>query len=137
MLNEKDIYSHLANGGAVKDLYVALENEIHAAQDRIIKEKDAELKQKELAKRINEARKFAVATLKDYFALVNPKVDDKMIDIALDALKDINIEIKVVDGNDGLAESAKAKGTIDGPILFDKEWADIWNTVFPFHFKSK
>lgn len=91
MLNEKNIYNHLKNGGSIEDLEKALVNEINAAQDRIIKEKDAELKEKELAAKINKARTAAIKALKSYFALVNPTVDDKMINIALDTLESTKI----------------------------------------------
>ena len=109
MLNEKDIYTHLRNGGDPKELYKALENEIHSAQDRIIKEKDAELKQKELANRISEARKFAVAALKDYFALVNPSVTKDIINSVLDSLETVEIKVNGVRG----------KGNMPGAMLFD------------------
>ena len=102
MLNEKDIYSHLANGGDPRELYKALENEIHNAQDRIIKEKDAELKQKELANRINDARKFAVAALKDYFALVNPSVTEDVINSVLDTLETVEIKVNGVRGKNNM-----------------------------------
>lgn len=84
MLNEKDIYSHIANGGDPKELYKALENEIHNAQDRIIKEKDAELKKQEQAKKISKARDAAFKAIKTYVALVNPELDDAFINSALD-----------------------------------------------------
>ena len=120
MLNEKDIYTHLRNGGDPKELYKALENEIHSAQDRIIKEKDAELKQKELANRINEARKFSVAALKDYFALVNPSVTKDIINSVLDSLETIEIKVNGVRGKSGLPESivfGKFSGGADIQIL--------------------
>lgn len=132
MFNEKDIYSHLVNGGNIKDLYKALENEIHNAQDRIIKEKDAELKQKELANRINDARKLAVAALKDYFALVNPDVTADIINSVLDTLETIEVKINGVRGKH------KDCGACDGIVnLTNEEWKQIWNTIFPFHSKRK
>lgn len=132
MLNEKDIYSHIANGGDPKDLYKALENEIHNAQDRIIKEKAAELKQKELAEKVNKARSAAQKALKSYFALVGHDVPENVINFVLDTLGTVDIEVNSVRGKrDG---SGILEQTID---LTDKEWKEIWNTVFPFHFKSK
>ena len=91
MLNEKDIYSHLANGGDPKELFKALENEIHSAQDRIIKEKDAELKERELAEKINKARAAAFKAMKAYVALVNPDLDDKFINSALDVCESFKV----------------------------------------------
>lgn len=132
MLNEKDIYSHLVNGGDPRELYKALEIEIHNAQDRIIKEKDAELKKKELANRINEARKFAVAALKDYFALVNPSVTEDVINFVLDTLGTVEVEV------DGVKKKFSGSGMFEQTIdLTDKEWKEIWNTLFPWHFKRK
>ena len=114
MLTDKDIYNHLKNGGSIEDLKKALENEVQATLDRIIKEKDAELKAQEAKKKEDKAHKAAVSAMKSYFALVNPKVDDKMIDIALDTLKNINIEIKVTDGG----KKISVKGAWDDDSFF-------------------
>lgn len=91
MLNEKDIYSHLANGGDIKDLYKALENEIHSAQDRIIKEKDAALKKKEAEQKELKARDAAFKAVKAYVTLVNPDLDDMFIDSALELCKNFRV----------------------------------------------
>ena len=91
MLNEKDIYSHLANGGDIKDLYKALENEIHSAQDRIIKEKDAELKKKEAEQKELKARDAAFKAIKAYVTLVNPDLDDAFIDSALEICRTFKV----------------------------------------------
>ena len=66
MFNENDIYSHLVNGGNTKELYKALEIEINNAQNRIIKEKEVELKQKELREKKNKAADAALKALIDY-----------------------------------------------------------------------
>lgn len=107
MLNEKDIYSHIANGGDIKDLYKALENEIHNAQDRIIKEKDAELKQKKLAEKKSKMRIAAFQSLKDYFALANPDVTEDIINSVLDTLETVEIKINGVRGNGSLFDIFK------------------------------
>ena len=91
MLNEKDIYSHLANGGDPKELHKALENEIHNAQDRIIKEKDAALKKKEAEQKELKARDAAFKAVKAYVALVNPDLDDMFIDSALELCKNFRV----------------------------------------------
>ena len=91
MLNEKDIYSHLANVGDIKDLYKALENEIHNAQDRIIKEKEAEQKEKELADKKNKARTAAFKAIKAYVTLVNPTLDDAFINSALEICESFKV----------------------------------------------
>ena len=92
MLNEKDIYSHLANGGDPAELYKALENEIHSAQDRIIKEKDAELKKREAGIKIANARSTAFKAIKSYLALVNPELPDDVINILLDTCEKVKIK---------------------------------------------
>ena len=91
MLNEKDIYSHLANGGDPKELFKALENEINNAQDRIIKEKDAELKKKEAEQKELKARAAAFKALKAYVTLVNPTLDDAFINSALEICKNFKV----------------------------------------------
>lgn len=120
MFNENDIYTYFMNGGKTKELYKALETEIDNAQKRINREKEAEQKEKELTNRINDARKFAVAALKDYFALVNPDVTEDIINSILDTLE--SVEIKVND----------VKGKYD-----DEDWKKVWNFLFPFNFRSK
>ena len=91
MLNEKDIYSHLMNGGDPKELHKALENEIKAAQHRIIKEKDAELKKQEAEQKELKARDAAFQAIKAYVALVNPTLDDAFIDSALEICKNFRV----------------------------------------------
>ena len=91
MLNEKDIYSHLANGGDPKELHKALENEIHSAQDRIIKAKAEELKKKEAEQKELKARDAAFKAIKAYVALVNPDLDDAFIDSALEICKSFRV----------------------------------------------
>ena len=132
MLNSNDIYSHLLNGGAVKDLYVALDKEIAEANKKIKAVKEAEQKEKELANRINDARKFAVAALKDYFALVNPNITEDVIRFVLYTLG--TVEVKV----DGVKKKINGSGFFEQSIdLTDEEWKRIWNTLFPWHFKRK
>ena len=84
MFNSNDIYSYLAKDGNPKEIYEALEKEIHDAQDRIAKEKDAELKKKEAEQKIEKARAAAFKALKSYVTLVNPDLDDIFISTALD-----------------------------------------------------
>ena len=91
MLNENDIYSHLMNGGDPKELFKALETEIHNAQNRIIREKDAELKKKETEQKELKARAAAFKALKAYVALVNPTLDDAFIDSALEICKNFRV----------------------------------------------
>ena len=126
MFNENDVYSHLMKGGSPEDLYKALENEIHNAQDRIIKEKDAELKQKDLAEKINKARASAFKALKSYFALVNPDITEDIINSVLDTLESVKIQINNIGDRR------------DDEIYFtDAEIERIWNIWFPFNSKRK
>ena len=132
MFDIDDIYRHLMAGGDKQDLYVCLEREIEIAEKKVKAEKEAEQKEKELANRINDARKFAIAALKDYFALVNPNVTENVINFVLDTLGTVEIEVNEIRGSrDG---NGFFEQTID---LTDEEWKRIWNTVFPFHFKRK
>jgi hypothetical protein len=93
MLNSNDIYAHLLNGGAVKDLYVALDKEINEANKKIKAAKEAEQKANELAEKIKKARQHAVAALKDYFTLVNPDVTEDIIHSVLDTLETLKISV--------------------------------------------
>ena len=115
MLNEKDIYNHLCNGGDISSLYEALENEIEAAKAKIDEEKAAE---QEAAKRdagIKEARERAVAALTEYFALVNPNVTESVITSVLSTLE----SVKVKTGKRG---TAVWSGSLS-------DWADIIDLI--------
>lgn len=92
MLNEKDIYNHLCNGGDISSLYEALENEIEAAQAKIDAEKIAEQEAAVKALAVEEARKTAVAALTEYFALVNPDVTENIISSVLSTLESVKIK---------------------------------------------
>ena len=132
MLNEKDIYSHLANGGDIKDLYKALENEIHNAQDRIIKEKDAELKKQEQAKKELKARDAAFKAIKAYVALVNPELDDVFISSALDICE--SFKITTIPKRDSDACNVR---TFDKISFSNEEMEKLWSMIFPIHFRKK
>jgi hypothetical protein len=116
MLNEKDIYNHLKNGGDISSLYEALENEIEAAKAKVDEEKIAE---QEAAKRdagIKEAREAAVAALTEYFALVNPSINEKIITSVLSSLESVKITVK------------PEKGIRSKTSIFDN-WADIMSLI--------
>lgn len=139
MLNSNDIYSHLLNGGAIKDLYVALDKEITEANKKIKAAREAEQKEKELAEKIEKGKAHAVQVLKTYFSLVNPDVTEDAINFALDALATLkNVEIKV-DSARGKSrrDYAACDGSIETVPLTDEEWKEIWNTLFPFNFMRK
>ena len=93
MLNSNDIYAHLLNGGAVKDLYVALDNEINEANKKIKAAKEAEQKAKEFAEKKEKGRAHAVQVLKTYFSLVNPDVTEDIINSVLDTLETLKVSV--------------------------------------------
>ena len=92
MINEKEIYAHLKNGGNPEDLYQAFLNEINEAQKKVDAEKVAEQEAAYKAVAIEEARKAAVAALTEYFALVNPDVTEKIITSVLSTLESIKVK---------------------------------------------
>ena len=92
MINEKEIYAHLKNGGNPEDLYQAFLNELNEAQKKVDEEKVAEQEAAVKALAIEEARKAAVAALTEYFALVNPEVTEKMITSVLSTLESVKIK---------------------------------------------
>lgn len=125
MFNSNDIYTHLMNGGEIKDLYVALDKEIIEANKKVKAAKEAEQKEKELGEKIIKARASAFKALKAYFALVNPDITEDIINSVLDTLESVEIRIN------GVAAR-------DGKVFFtDEEMEKIWNTLFPIHFKRK
>lgn len=94
-MQEKDIYTHLKNGGDPQELYDAFLKEINAAQQKVDEEAEAEkIKAKENEAKV-QARKTAVDALSAYFALVLPKglmVDKEklpgLVEEALDSLEE-------------------------------------------------
>lgn len=92
MLNEKDIYTHLKNGGDISSLYEVFENEIEAAKAKVDEEKVAEQEAAFKAVAVEEARKTAVAALTKYFALVNPSINEKIITSVLSTLESVKIK---------------------------------------------
>ena len=92
MINEKEIYAHLKNGGNPEDLYQAFLNELNEAQKKVNEEKVAEQEAAVKALAVEEARKAAVAALTEYFALVNPDVTEKMITSVLSTLESVKIK---------------------------------------------
>lgn len=128
MFNSNDIYSHIANGGDKQVLFDALMQEIAKAEDKIKAEKDAD----KLAIKTLKARSAAFKALKSYFTLVNPDVTEDIINSVLDTLETVEIKIN------GARGKRKDCGILEQTIdLTDEEWKEIWNTVFPFHFKRK
>ena len=116
MLNEKDIYNHLCNGGDISSLYEALENEIEAAKKKIDEEKVAEQEAANKALAVEEARKTAVAALTEYFALVNPSITESIITSVLSTLESVKITVK------------PERGIRSKTSIFDN-WADIMSLI--------
>ena len=98
MLNSQDIYSHLLNGGELKELYAALDREIEEANKKIKIVKEAEQKEKELAEKIKKARPHAIQVLMNYFSLVNPDITEDIITSVLDTLETVEIKVNGVRG---------------------------------------
>ena len=104
-MTEKDIYTHLKNGGTRQDLYEAFLKEVDAAQKKIDEDAEAEkiraekIKAKEKENKAKaQARKAAVDALTTYFSLVLPK---HLV------TKDINISELVEEALDSLEDTIK------------------------------
>ena len=92
MINEKDIYSHLLNGGNPQDLLDAFMKELNETQKKVDEDKKAKAEAEKTQKKVDTARKQAVAALLDYFSLVNPSVTEKMITSVLSTLESVKIK---------------------------------------------
>ena len=92
MINEKEIYAHLKNGGDPEELYQAFLNELNEAQKKVDEEKIAEQVAADKAVAVKAARKQAIAALTEYFALVNPDVTEKIITSVLTSLESVKIK---------------------------------------------
>lgn len=93
MLTEKDIYSHIANGGSIDDLYAALDNEINIAKEKIEAEAAARKEAEEKKIKVAELRNNAVAALTEYFALANTDIDKDVINEVLNILDGAKISV--------------------------------------------
>ncbi len=87
MLNEKDIYTHLKNGGSIEDLKKALENEVAAANARILKEKEEELQKREKADKIDKAQARALDALITFCKVAELDYKKKDLEYLLSLLK--------------------------------------------------
>ena len=104
MFDSNDIYRHLKNGGSFEELQKALEIEFTNAQNRIIKEKDAELKEQKAREKKNKARTAAFKALKDYFALANSDITEDIINSVLDTLESVEIKDNCVMGKNNMPD---------------------------------
>lgn len=91
MLTEKDIYSHLANGGSIDDIYVTLDKEINIVKEKVKADEAARKEAEEKKVKVAELRDNAVAALTEYFALVNTDIDKDVINEVLDILGKVKI----------------------------------------------
>lgn len=102
MLNEKEIYTHLINGGKEEDLFNALENEINLAYEKIKKEEEKKKALKEKEEKRNEALERAVSALLEYFNFVKVKTDEKSLRELLLSLSNFDFDIKQLNSCIGL-----------------------------------
>lgn len=109
MITDRDIYIHLKNGGSLEELHKAFAKNIDKIQKQIDEEIVAKKREQELANKKLKARTAAFNTLKSYFALVNPDVDDNIINSILDTFETVEIKVNGV----------KGKSNMPGSILFD------------------
>lgn len=99
-MTEKDIYTHLKNGGDPQALYDAFLNEMNAAQKKVDAEAEAEKAQAKEEEAKTQARKAAVDALSTYFTLVFPKhlitQDVNMAELVEEALDSLDETIRLV-----------------------------------------
>lgn len=99
MITDRDIYTHLKNGGSLEELHKAFAKDIDKIQKQIDDETVAKKREQELANKKLKARTAAFTALKSYFALANPDVDDDMINSVLDTLETVEIKVNGVKCN--------------------------------------
>lgn len=101
MLNEKDIYTHLKNGGDPQELYDAFLKEMNTAQKKVDEEAEAEKAKAKENEAKSQARKAAVDALSTYFTLVFPKhlvtKDVNMAELVEKALDSLEETIKLME----------------------------------------
>ena len=91
MITEKDIYTHLKNGGSLEELHKALAKDIDKIQKQIDDEIVAKKREQELTNKKLKARTAAFAAMKAYFALANKDINDEIINSVLDTLESLEI----------------------------------------------
>lgn len=91
MLTEKDIYSHLKNNGSVKELHIALDNEIKNARARIEEDRTREEAAAKARAEKETVRKTALDALLNYCKAVGADYSEKELVQILDMLEMNNI----------------------------------------------
>ena len=94
MITEKDIYTHLKNGGSLEELHKTLAKDIDKIQKQINDEEVAKERELELANKQLKARAAAFMAMTEYFALVNKDINDEIISATLDTLESLKITIR-------------------------------------------
>lgn len=118
MINEKEIYKHLKNGGDPQLLYDAFLDELNAAQKKVNAEAEAEKAKAKENEAKTQAREAAVTALSTYFTLVLPK---ELV------TKDVNIPELVEEALDSLEDTIKLLKDVDVNIKINGKPLNIFD----------
>ena len=88
MISNKDIYTHLKNGGTIEELYSALDHDIEAAMDQIEAEAEAEEAAQKKAETLDQARKEALSALVNYAATAGQNYSEEELSKLLTLLSE-------------------------------------------------
>jgi hypothetical protein len=98
MLTEKDIYAHLKNHGSIKELHIALDNEIKNARARIEEDRAREEAAAKAKAEKETARKTAIDALLNYCKAVGADYSEKDLGSLVDMLEKNNIIFRQTEG---------------------------------------
>lgn len=111
-----DAYELLKQGKSIDEINEVIAAELNAANAKLAEEEEAAAAETKKKEAIDSARKAAVAALTEYFALVNPSIDEKMITSVLSTLERAKITVK------------PERGIRSKTSVFD-DWADIMSLI--------
>ena len=87
-----DAYKLLKEGKTIDEIKKIVETELNAAKTKLVEEEEAAAAEAKKKETIDSTRKAAVAALKEYFALVNPDITEKIITSVLSTLESLKVK---------------------------------------------
>lgn len=111
-----DAYELLKQGKSIDEINEIITAELNAANTKLAEEEEAAAAEAKKKETIDSARKAAVAALTEYFALVNPSINEKIITSVLSTLESVKITVK------------PERGIRSKTSVFDN-WTDIMSLI--------
>ena len=88
-----DMYKLIKEGKSFEDIAEMIQNEYNAAEKKVEEERIAAEAEQKKQETIKDAREAAIAAMTEYFALVNPTINEEICGLALGTLGNTKITI--------------------------------------------